>query len=379
MNKTVFTFLTGTAVLMLFISGCANMQKAVLPTTRSVEEAGLSPRVEPWEDSLRTDPEKGEFEWWYFDFSFSDGSTAVIFFSTKSFMKPEGKPDPEVNLVITDPSGSKYSASDTPGKEYFSASKTGLDVRIGSSYVKGDLSGCTVHFEKDAISMDVNLVSKAPAWRPGTGMQYYGKKEEYYFGWLPSIPYGEAEGTLTYNGKTAAVSGTGYHDHNWGNVRLDKVCTQWYWGRARIGDYTIIFSDILTTPKYGSVNIPVFYLARGNEILSKEKYDFSFTPSRWTRHPGGRDYPRKLLINVGQDDMTAGLEISNPVFIEAQALLDAAPWIVRVLMRPLENPYYFRFNADFNLTVKTKEGGTAEETGKGIFEMMLLKGLQTVR
>lgn len=37
-----------------------------------------------------------------------------------------------------------------------------------------------------------------------------------------------------------------------------------------------------------------------------------------------------------------------------------------------------RFNADFNLKI-TDDTGETEKTGTGIFEMMLLRGLQTVR
>ncbi len=362
----------------LLFSSCMTKGSNAPVTTADLSGNTISPLVQPWEDGLRTNPDKNEFEWWYFDFSFSDGSTAVIFFSTKSFLDPAGKPDPEVNLVITDPQGNKISVSDNPGKENFTSSTSRLDVTLGNSFAKGDLSGCQLHFEKDGTGVDLHLISKAPAWRPGTGISYYGAKKTKYFAWLAAIPYGIAEGTLHYKGKSVKVSGTGYHDHNWGNIRLDKIKTQWYWGRARINTYTLIFAQMLTAPQYGSQEIPVFYLAKGNRILSGSTYTFTFTPSQWKRHPGGRDYPEKIEINVTQPDMDVTIKISSPVIIEAQSLLDKAPWFVRVLSRPFTNPYYFRFNADFTLEYKGPSG-TVNKQGKGIYEMMLLRGLQTVR
>ncbi|MCF6334216.1 MAG: polysaccharide deacetylase family protein, partial [Spirochaetales bacterium] len=203
-------------------------------------------------------------------------------------------------------------------------------------------------------------------------------KKEKYFAWLPAIPYGTVAGTLRYNGETIAVEGTGYHDHNWGNIRLDKIKTQWYWGRAKIGEYTLIFSQMLTSPKYGGTLIPVFYLAKDDIIISDLKFEYEFTASGWRQHPGGRDYPTKIRIVFYQDNLETAITISNPEFIAEKYLLEVAPWFVKVLSKPFTNPYYFRFKSDFELNIKD-HGEQINKTGSGIFEMMLLRGLQTVR
>ncbi len=83
-------------------------------------------------------------------------------------------------------------------------------------------------------------------------------------------------------------------------------------------------------------------------------------------------------MNIMQKKLNASVNVAHPVFIEAQYLLSNAPWIVKVLTRPFINPYYFRFSADFTLTLNTPDESKSE-SGKGIFEMMLLRGLQTVR
>ena len=356
----------------IFLISCTTKPVTPLSTAES------TPAVQPWEDGIRTNPENSEFEWWYFDFSFTDGSTAVIVFSTKNILKPGGKSDPGVSIVITAPDGTKEKISDSPGEKAFYASSDNLDIKTGNSFVKGDLSSCRIHFEKDDVYADLHLISEAPAWRPGSGKLYFDPEKKKYFAWLAAIPYGSVKGTLHYNGKTIDVSGTGYHDHNWGNVRLDRVMTQWYWGRARLGKYTLIFSQMLTSPKYGSLKLPVFYLAEEDKILSKKDFNFTLIPSEWRRQEGGRDYPEKIVMDITQKNLHAEIAVTRPVFIEAQYLLSGAPWIVRVLSRPFVNPWYFRFNADFTLSLENSQGkGNRKNTG--IFEMMMLRGLQTVR
>ena len=83
-------------------------------------------------------------------------------------------------------------------------------------------------------------------------------------------------------------------------------------------------------------------------------------------------------MNIVQDNLETTITINNPAFIEEKSLLDSAPWLIRVLSRPFTNPYYFRFRADFTLRLNNSEE-IIEKKGRGIFEMMLLRGLQTVR
>ena len=52
----------------------------------ALQREGLRETPEIWEDGLRLAPKPGNFEWWYFDAHFNDGSTAVVVFFTKSLL-----------------------------------------------------------------------------------------------------------------------------------------------------------------------------------------------------------------------------------------------------------------------------------------------------
>lgn len=377
MRKIIYPSLS-LFVFIILLPGCATKKVIYQPGSENLKNENLSEHVESWEDGLRTNPEGNSFEWWYFDFSFTGGTTAVIVFSTKNILNPSGKPDPEVRIVITGPKGKKISVSDTPGYNNFYSSKTACNVRIGKSRVKGDLKNYTLHFKYKDIKADLVLTTGAPAWRPGSGKMYLDKDHKKYFAWLPAVPYGTVTGTISYNGTTKKVSGTGYHDHNWGNVKLDKILTQWYWGRMHTGDYTVIFSRMLTSPEYGSRLIPVFYLAKKDKILSDYAFKMTLKASKWKTHLSGRDYPEKISINVNQKNGTIKLELSDPTIIEARSLIDNLPGFIQFFIKLFTNPYYFRFNAKMNLQLRIN-GISAQKQGSGIFEMMLLRGRHTVR
>jgi carotenoid 1,2-hydratase len=42
--------------------------------------------------------------------------------------------------------------------------------------------------------------------------------------------------------KEQGFVGKGYHDHHWGSVPLDRFVKSWHWGRAFIGDKTLVYS-----------------------------------------------------------------------------------------------------------------------------------------
>ena len=47
------------------------------------EEAGLTEKIQIFEDGIRTEAKSGSYEWWYFDSKYADGSSLVIIFYTK--------------------------------------------------------------------------------------------------------------------------------------------------------------------------------------------------------------------------------------------------------------------------------------------------------
>lgn len=232
---------------------------------------GLDPdQIEPWEDGMRTDGRPGTYEWWYFDAHLEDGSKLVITFYTKP-VTDVGKPlTPYITLNLDDPDGRSVQKARFWKRDAFSASKEGCDVRIGASTFQGDLHTYTIHVEIEEVIADVMLTGDVPAWRPRTGHAVFGKREEHFFAWLPSVPQGTVEAAISIDGETRQARGIGYHDHNWGNIAVQKLVNHWYWARGKIGDYTVIAAHIIAERDYGDTPLSVFMLARDGTVIADD-------------------------------------------------------------------------------------------------------------
>jgi predicted secreted hydrolase len=349
------------------------MKNIVLtPTPEWMALDGLTDTVAPWEDGLRTDVDSPSFEWWYFDAHFDDGSTAVIVFYTKPMLVWKGPAKPQVSITITRPNGEKTIKFFTSSIDQFSAVKETCDVRVGENWVQGNLHRYRLHVEIDDLAADLTFTGTVNPWRPDAGKACF-RDLDHYFAWLPSVPYGLAEGTLIYDDQVHQVKGGGYHDHNWGNIGLNETTDHWYWGRAHLGDYTLIFAEIIASKKFAYKPQPVFMLAKGSEVIIGDGVPLSMDARDFVPHSGGRKYPNEVDIHWQKDEETVHLALRNPQVIEAISLLLILPAWQRPLLRLFSNPYYFRFNADLEMSVNLKNNKTVER-GTTLFEIMILQG-----
>ena len=223
--------------------------------------------VEPWEDGLRTAGVKDEYEWWYSDAHFPDGTIMVVIFFSKSPIEVNGPVKPQATIEITLPDGRKFEdqVEATIENSYFG--KEHCDVRVGESRIVGDLKHYDISFKGKKIQAALTLDGTIPSWRSQPGSIFFGDKEEHYFAWLPAIPEGRATADFTLEGRSYHLEGSGYHDHNWGDRIMLQLMHHWYWGRAKIGDYKVISAWITGEKKYGYKEFDVFMLAKGNKIL----------------------------------------------------------------------------------------------------------------
>jgi hypothetical protein len=340
-----------------------------------LKREGLTDTVAAWEDGQRAPTRRGTFEWWYFDAHFDDATTAVIVYATKPIINPGVPLTPNLSLTITRADGTKAAEFSFLPAELFSASREMCDIKFASNWVKQTgQDPCwtfSLHAETDHIAADLTFTGLVPPWRPGAGKSFFGDLD-HYFAWLPSIPYGTVEGKLTYDGQTHSVRGTGYHDHNWGNIALPSVMDHWYWGRAHVGAYTLIFVEQIALKKYGSTRLPVFLLAKDDRVLADDARYLTMQAHDFIHHPGGRDYPHEVDFTWKRDRDMVKLELRKQNLIEGISLLPGLPPLQRRLARLFANPYYFRFNTELDLEINL---GNLQDAVRGpaLYEIMMLR------
>ncbi len=351
------------------------MKKQVLAsyTPEDMQYEGLAAVPEVWEDGLRTDPAPSFFEWWYFDSHFDDGSTAVIVFYTKSMLNRQVNLQPSVSITITRPDGKKLTGFKFYSPEDFQASKEMCDVRINQQWVKGDLQTYSLHVDAGELGADLQMQAVVPAWRPGAGKNYYDAGRKDFFAWLAAVPYGTLSGSLRYDGVEHGAKGTFYHDHNWGNVGIEKTLSHWYWGRAHVDDYTLIFVEMTAARKFDHQKLPVFMLAKGSEILVGDGRPLQMVAFDFTRHSGGREFPQSVRFDWHSGQGAVSIHLGGLQEIEATSLLGALPRWKQSLARLVgANPFYFRFNAAMQLSVDLPAVQTQQQ-GSALYEIMLLQ------
>lgn len=238
-------------------------------TPEEYERLGLKKGVpELWEDGIRTENfVTGNYEWWYFDSKLDDGSNLVIIFFTCPITTICRHFEPHATLDLTRPDGTSISVKIENFDDCF-WSRDKCEVRMNESYFIYNNGQYEIHFVKDDLEVDVVLKGNVRPWRPQTGHILFDNKD--YFAWLPSVPEGHVEVNFKTKEDVVKYTGTGYHDHNWGNIPMFFLMHHWYWGRARIGEYQAVTSYITAAKKYSYDTTPVFMLAKNGEILADE-------------------------------------------------------------------------------------------------------------
>lgn len=333
---------------------------------------GLDPAPAAWEDGLRLTPEHGNFEWWYFDAHLSEGSTAVVTFATKPLLKRREILRPLVAVNLTRPDGTQIRKFSTFAPDKFHAARAQCDVSIGDNWCGGDLNTYRLHTQDADLELDLTLTRLAPAWRPGAGKTYYSRDLTRYFAWLPSVPFGSVKGSLTYDGQTHLVSGTGYHDHNWGTIGLEQVMSRWYWGRVHLDGYTLIFAEMATNRAWGRVKLPVFYLAKDDHIITGDGLPLVLEGADFVRHHEGKSYPQQLNLEWERGMNRIRVRFSHPQVLEASSLLGGVNSWIRRLARLFANPYYFRLQTELEIFLDFP-GMRQTLTGSGLYEIMFLR------
>ena len=364
----------GGAAIAVGLASCAQAassddQKLHLAATPADFAAlGLGQTIAVREDGRRTLQSTDTFEWWYFDGLLDDGTVVVVWFGDNWFY---GSHKRAVSVELTppgQPTRRVMRTFDEPGS--FSADHA--DIRIGPHQFKGDLDTYLIHVdpaETGGIGCDLTLRRRVASYRPATGYIEAGKQ---YFAWLVAVPEGAVTGTLSADGVTRQVAGSGYHDHNWGNVSPAKLFDNWWWGRGRSGEHTIIASEIHGKSAVGGASVPLFFVCDEHQVeVNAFGSDVSTTEGAPVRHP---DPNHKRPIGSGISFSVAGggqaeFKISDHVLKSADLVADE-PFAVRAAASMMSmKPWYTRFESPIILSLP----GQSPATGKGTLEYFELK------
>ena len=328
---------------------------------------------EVWEDGMRTDGQEGSYEWWYTDAEFDDGTKIVIVFYTKAGFDVPGPAQPTVSIDITFPDGTSI-------QEFFSeeagnilnASTEQADLKIGDSYLIDMGGSYEIKYSHADIEYEATMETTIPMWRPATGHWFFGDNQEYFFAWIVAQPSSTIKAKLKMDGTTTELTGTGYHDHNWGNIAMNEVINHWYWGRAKIGEYDVITADIISEEAYGYTRMPVIMIAQNGEMIEDDQSKLTVTRADTIQHPDTNKFiDNHITFTLNpNDDIEYQVEYLREDDILAASLLDTLPSWQKFLAKLIgANPTYVRTVGTVILTIDDNGNPTIIEQ-EGLWEQM---------
>ena len=329
----------------------------------------LGDEISLFEDGMRTSDQNGEYEWWYFDSKLDDGSVVVAYFWKLKAVKDIFY----IGVNYNKPDGTEYKKIKFFNKRDAFLSREMCDVAFGENTFSGDLTQYSIKINPDdfdGFGFNINLESTIPPYRPQDGIINAG---EDYFAWFAAVPNGNVSGDLTYDGKTIDINGEGYHDHNWGNIPLQRLFDSWVWFRGTVGDYTVIGYELNTTDKRGGYSIPGLFIADKNGLVY-ENYGqngiFTANENLITDLYKKNDEALFSKLKILTKD-NFYLEITGDEVIENLALFEVSKGKVMPFLFNFSkiDPYYTRYKSDVALTLPT--GETLQ--GSGVLEIMDLK------
>jgi len=316
------------------------------------------------EDGRRANSDSRHYEWWYFDGLLDDGSIVVAWFGNNW---PFGIDAPAVSLEITPFDGrTRHWFGTYRGKGRFGTKEA--DVGIGPHSFSGDLADYRIFIDPAAtggLGVDLRLHGTVAPWRPASGVVADGDS---FFAWLAAVPEGLVTGTLTVDGTTREVRGSGYHDHNWGNISPAALMDSWWWGRATVGGHTVIVSELRASKDRGGGKAPLLFVGSpaglDKEAWSSAEVRVIEAPA--TKHPDPR-HPSPIASSVTYStaDGFAATFVASDRLITSTDLLDGQPALLAGFARALGlKPWYTRFLSPVTLTLP----GGPPETSPGTLE-----------
>lgn len=338
--------------------------------------------TQPWEDGMRTNGGSGTFEWWYIDAEYEEDITIVNVFYTKDGFDFQGPAHPRSDLEITFSDGRKIMRKIFEDKgKIINAAKDKCNVKIGTSSLIYDNGKYYLDYEDKDIKYHVVMEASLPMWRPDTGHIYFGEEEKNFFAWFVAQPASIITGTLEIDGKVINLKGKGYHDHNWGNVAMNKVINHWYWGRAKIGDYNVIACDIITEKKFNNERVPIIMIAKNGEILEDDQTKTKiYRENTYCHEITGKLMDNKLkYIQPGKEGEVYTIEFNRKKDIITDRMIDKMSPLKRTIAKLLRvNPTYTRILGVVTIEIE-KDGNKEIVKSEGLWEQMYLGKNTTIK
>ncbi|MGC9307606.1 MAG: hypothetical protein ACP5FL_02380 [Thermoplasmatota archaeon] len=299
--------------LLLLVPAVA-VPDASMQTEQSVQQFWMPPGDEsadpyfmPGDMSLEDDgfhEERGlHAETWYYEALF-DGRSMVFIVSVLSL--PDGRTGMAMAGLYLYRQGQLIATERHTTASFTAALNRPYITLDDTPVIEGDLDQegdlvYDVSFTRNGIGVELRFVNQSKGWMGDMGR-----------GWWLAVPELQVTGTMTLDGRSHAVTGTGYHDHNVFSL-LNPLLERGYLdGKMTAVQFSLVWGHILEsrlkTHSFAIVSEDGGYLGLGPDAV-----DISFASYTWDN---GTRIPTTCTITI--DDPTHG--ITGTIWMNATAM-----------------------------------------------------------
>ncbi|KAM5434274.1 hypothetical protein MferCBS31731_006768 [Microsporum ferrugineum] len=231
------------------------------------------------------------YDWWYFDAVSDDRNTSltVCFFTSSSvafsFLVPNKGILP-IYIWASFPNGTVSTRIVHARGAVIETSRDGYagiyhPIQMGWQG-SADLTRYHISFNDTThgIRGKFDIRSVAPPHYPcGPAARKVDMQICPHVGWANAVPDGNASVDMEIAGSRLQFHGSAYHDKNWGDAPFATTAKTWYWGRTRIGSYSVVWFYVLTPQQTEHVSA---YIAKDGKIRHTACAGASIIPMRST-------------------------------------------------------------------------------------------------
>jgi hypothetical protein len=191
-------------------------------------------------------------EWWYFDAKLDNGYTLTVGVQILNIL---AKGIVTIRLTIYDQGSVVLKNFEKHSfRDLFTSSETPSVAIAGKQLIVGTydtLSDCfvydvTVNTSDGGVAL--HFVGCTKGWK---------RQQQTGDWWAVVLPRANVTGTITIGDLKMNVTGTGYHDHNWGIGPRTVFRFGWFWGTCSSSNYSVTWAEVSTTRYTGNPIIVV--------------------------------------------------------------------------------------------------------------------------
>jgi len=239
-------------------------------------------------------------EWWYFDAVFNNNYSIQASLHVFSVIN-QGFAYLTINLYKNNsltlnekklyPLSNLYLSKDIP-----------LILIDGAQFMMGHIDTITgdwiydISFENGDILLDLHFVGCTEGWKGTTPAGWWGV----------ILPRAEVNGKITVGNREIELEGVGYHDHNWDVTLSAALNFGWIWGKANSNNYTVTWSNILTT--WFLDNPLIVVNEKNNSYVNVEPENINITVED-IRFKDGMLIPYAFSIDVHNENVSLDVDI----------------------------------------------------------------------